>query len=102
MILMGSWSALPPPIWNMENEHGWHVSHCASDAAIFIGWYFASVTPSSLPTIIATNTVGASTMRDNRAAGAKTVGDFPRRSCQAETASMTTEAVARDASSTCR
>ena len=38
MIWTGVWSLLPPPIWNSENEHGWHVVHCASAAAIFIGW----------------------------------------------------------------
>jgi hypothetical protein len=37
MILVGVSSRLPPPIWNTENEQGWQVSHCASDAAIFIG-----------------------------------------------------------------
>ena len=38
MIWVGVSSLLPPPIWNSENEHGWQVSHCASAAAIFIGW----------------------------------------------------------------
>src|SRR5215469_15078374 len=47
MIWVGVWSLLPPPIWNSENEHGWQVVHCASAAAIFIGWYLASITPSS-------------------------------------------------------
>ena len=27
---------MKPPIWKSENEHGWHVSHCASEAAIFM------------------------------------------------------------------
>jgi hypothetical protein len=40
---------LPPPIWNSENEHGWQLVRWASAAAIFIGWYLASTTPSSLP-----------------------------------------------------
>ena len=43
MILVGVWSLLPPPIWNSENEHGWQVFHCASAAAIFIGWYVVSM-----------------------------------------------------------
>ena len=30
-----------------ENEHGWQVVHCASAAAIFIGWYLPSITPGS-------------------------------------------------------
>src|SRR5215469_18027943 len=37
-IWVGVWSLFPPPIWNSENEHGWQVVHCASAAAIFIGW----------------------------------------------------------------
>ena len=55
MIFVGVSSLFPPPIWNSENEQGWQVSHCASDAAIFIGWYLSSVTPSSLPTIMLSN-----------------------------------------------
>ena len=36
---LGVWSSfVKPPIWKSENEHGWQVSHCASVAAIFIGW----------------------------------------------------------------
>ena len=36
---LGVWSScVKPPIWNSENEHGWHVFHCASVEAIFIGW----------------------------------------------------------------
>ena len=50
MILVGVSSFFPPPIWKAENEHGWQVSHCASVAAIFIGWYVVSITPSWLPT----------------------------------------------------
>jgi len=38
MICVGVWSLLPPPIWKSENEQGWQVVHCASAAAIFIGW----------------------------------------------------------------
>ena len=33
MIFVGVSSRLPPPIWKTENEQGWQVSHCASDAA---------------------------------------------------------------------
>ena len=61
MIFVGVWSLLPPPIWNTENEHGWQVSHCASAAAIFIGWYLASITPSWLPTSIEQELGGTST-----------------------------------------
>ena len=39
MIFVGVSSLLVyPPIWKSEKEHGWHVSHCPSTAAIFIGW----------------------------------------------------------------
>ena len=49
MIRVGVWSLLPPPIWKSENEHGWQVFHCASAAAIFMGWYLASTTPARCP-----------------------------------------------------
>ena len=39
MSKLGVWSSVvKPPIWKSENAHGWHVSHSASVAAIFIGW----------------------------------------------------------------
>ena len=35
---VGVWSSsVKPPIWKSDIEHGPHVSHCASAAAIFIG-----------------------------------------------------------------
>src|SRR5262245_60134900 len=101
MTFVGVSSRFPPPTWNSENEQGWHVVHCASAAAIFIGWSFAAPTPSSLPTNIAKIIVGTSTTSARRADLPKTSGfDFLRR-CQADTASMTADAVASDASSTC-
>ncbi len=71
-IWVGVWSWLPPPIWNSENEHGWQVVHCASAAAIFIGWYRPSMTPSSLPISMANSSAGTSTASDSRADRAKT------------------------------
>ena len=62
MISVGVWSLLPPPIWNSENEHGWQVVHCASAAAIFIGWYRPSITPSSSPTSMVNKIAGTSTI----------------------------------------
>ena len=54
MICVGVMSLLPPPIWKAENAQWlWHVFHSASAAAIFIGWYVPSTTPSSLPTNMA-------------------------------------------------
>ena len=33
----GVWSSsVKPPIWKAEKPHGWHVFHCASEAAIFM------------------------------------------------------------------
>ena len=67
MICVGVWSFLPPPIWNAENEHGWQFSHWASAAAIFIGWYLVSISPSLLPTNICSRIAGSSTITDSRA-----------------------------------
>ena len=99
-IWVGVWSRLPPPIWNSENEHGWQVVHCASAAAIFIGWYLASITPSSSPTSIANRIAGTSTTSAIRVDRVNTPGSPPCRSCQAETASITAAPVTSDASST--
>ena len=68
-IWVGVWSLLPPPIWNSENEHGWQVDHCASEAAIFIGWYLASITPSSLPTNMSSSSTGTKIASESRRYG---------------------------------
>ncbi len=101
MIFVGVSSRLPPPIWNSENEQGWQVSHCASEAAIFIGWYLSSITPSRLPTIMPRKAAGSRTTSASRADRAKRSVSEPRRRCQAETASITTEPVTSAASRTC-
>ena len=72
MIWVGVSSLLPPPIWNSENEHGWQVVHCASAAAIFIGWYLPSITPSSSPTSNVNSIAGTSTISASRADRANT------------------------------
>ena len=100
MIWVGVWSLLPPPIWNSENEHGWQVVHCASAAAIFIGWYLASITPSSSPTSMANRIAGTRTISASRADRVNTSRSPPCRSCHAETASMTTAPVTSDTSRT--
>ena len=100
MILVGVWSLLPPPIWNSENEHGWQVVHCASAAAIFIGWYLASITPSSSPTSMVNKIAGTSTTSASRADRVNTARSPRCRSCQAETASMITAPVISDANRT--
>ena len=102
MIFVGFWSLLPPPIWNTENEHGWQVSHWPSAAAIFIGWYLVSMTPSWLPTNSASMVEGISTTRASLADRWNIPGLERRRRCQADTASMTTPAVTSEASRTCR
>src|ERR1035441_6128607 len=89
MILVGVWSLLPPPIWNSENEHGWQVVHCASAAAIFIGWYLPSITRSSRPTSRGNRTAGTRTTRASRADLVNTPRSPPCLSCHAETASIT-------------
>ena len=88
MIWVGVSSLLPPPIWNSENEHGWQVVHCASAAAIFIGWYLPSITPSSSPTSSVNSIAGTSTISAIRADRANTSRSPPCRSCHADTASM--------------
>ena len=93
MISVGVWSLFPPPIWNSENEHGWQVVHCASAAAIFIGWYRPSITPSSSPTSMVNKIAGTRTISASRADRVNTSRSPPCRSCHAETASMTTAPV---------
>src|SRR5262249_53383089 len=100
MICVGVWSLFPPPIWNSENEHGWQVVHCASAAAIFIGWYFASITPSSSPTSMVNKIAGTRTTTESRAVLRNTSLSRPRRSCHADTASITPAPVTSEASKT--
>ena len=91
MICVGVWSLLPPPIWNIENEHGWQVSHCASAAAIFIGWYVglddAEVAAHAGWTRML---AGTSTMTDILAVRRNASTELLRRRCHADTASMST------------
>ena len=100
MISVGVWSLLPPPIWNSENEHGWQVVHCASAAAIFIGWYLPSITPSSSPTSRVNRIAGTRTISASRADRVNTARSPPCLSCHAETASMTMVPVTSDTNST--
>jgi hypothetical protein len=96
MISVGVLSLLPPPIWNAENEHGLQLVHCASAAAIFIGWYWPSITPSSSPTSKVNSMAGTRTMSASRADRVNTSRSPPCRSCHAETASMMTAPVTSD------
>ena len=100
MIWVGVWSLLPPPIWNSENEHGWQVVHCASAAAIFMGWYLASITPSSSPTSMVNRIAGTRITSASRADRVNTSRSPPCRNCHAETASITAAPVTSEASRT--
>ncbi len=102
MIFDGFWSLFPPLIWNSENEHGWQVFHCASAAAIFIGWKSVSTIPRWLPTMMASREPGTRSTIASRADRWNTAGLDPLRRCQADTASITTAAVTSEASSTWR
>ena len=101
-IWVGVSSLLPPSIWNSENgQCDGQVVHSASAAAIFIGWYLPSTTPSSLPMNMFKNTAGARTISEMVAVRRKAGTEFLRRRCQAETASMTMAPVTSEASTTC-
>ncbi len=76
--------------------------HCASAAAIFIGWYFVSLMPSRPPKKIASMVAGIRTAMASLADRWKTSGLEPRRRCQADTASITALPVTSEAASTCR
>ena len=100
MIWVGVSSLLPPPTWNSENEHGWQSVHWASAAAIFMGWYLASTTPSSLPTNMARMMAGSRTTSEILAVWPKAATDFCLRRCQADTASIMSAPVTVEASRT--
>jgi hypothetical protein len=76
------------------------VFQSASAAAIFIGWYFSSTTPSSLPTNMARMMAGISTASEMAAARRKAGLCCLRCRCQADTASMSNDPVTSEAKST--
>ncbi len=99
---MGVSSFLPPPIWKSEKEQcEGQVVQSASAAAIFIGWYLPSMTPSSLPMNRLSATAGASTASEMIAVRRKASTASLRRRCQAEKASITIAPVTSDARITC-
>ncbi len=98
---MGVSSRRPPPTWKTENEHGWHVVHCASAAAILTGWYLASTTPNSLPTNSASASVGITTTSDSVAERLNADTSIPLRRYHADTASITMHPVTTEARITC-
>ena len=102
MIWVGVWSLFPPPICKSENgQWDGQVFHSASAAAIFIGWYLPSTTPSSLPMNMLTKTAGARTANEMMAVRRKAVTELWRRRCQAEKANMMMAPVTSEARITC-
>ena len=90
-----------PPSCAAEKEQGEQVSHCASIAATFIGWYVVSMTPRWLPTPSARTDAGRSTASESFSECRKTSGVLPFLICQAQTAIMTRLPVTSDARTTC-
>ena len=102
MIWVGVSSLFPPPIWKAENgQCDGQVVHSASAAAIFIGWYLPSTTPSSLPMNMLTKTAGVRTANEMMAVRRKAAVALWRRRCQAEKANMTMAPVTNEAKITC-
>ena len=102
MIWVGVWSLGPPPIWKAENgQWDGQVFHSASAAAIFMGWYLPSTTPSSLPMNMLRKTAGASTATEMMAVRRNAVTELSACMCQAEKASMMMAPVTSDARITC-
>ena len=102
MIWVGVSSLGPPPIWKAENgQWDGQVVHSASAAAIFIGWYLPSTTPSSLPMNMLRKTAGARTASEMTAVRRKAVTELRRLMCQAEKASMMIDPVTSEARITC-
>src|SRR5471032_3179666 len=103
MIFVGvSVLLVQPPICAAENEHGAHVSHCASIAATFIGWYVVSITPRWLPTIRTTMETGTRKTMDSFAVRTNSAMLCFFRRCQADTESISRAPVTRDARITWR
>ena len=76
---LGVWSlCVKPPIWNSENEQCEQVSHCASDAAIFIGCSCATRMPKWLPNHMFTQATGTRTISASLAARLNASGLRPR------------------------
>src|SRR5580658_8759711 len=102
MIWVGVSSLGPPPIWKAENAQcDGQVVHNASAAAIFMGWYLPSTTPSSLPMNMLRKMAGARTATEMMAVRRKAVTELWRLMCQAENASMMMAPVTSDARITC-
>jgi hypothetical protein len=97
----GVWSlCVKPPIWKSENEHGAHVSHYASVAAIFIGWACVVSMPKWLPYQRLKVETGTRTISASLAARMKSSTLRPRSRCQQATPRTTDEPTVRPANRT--
>src|SRR6187551_3094646 len=82
-------SFVKPPIWKAEKPQGWHVSHCASEAAIFMLCALVTAAPKRLPTTSCSSVTGTATISATIAALRKTSTRCLRRKCQQLTPSTT-------------
>ena len=99
---LGVWSSsVKPPIWKSEKPHGWQVSHCASEAAIFMLCALVTASPKWLPTTSWSSVTGTATISASFAALRKRSTLRPRRKCQQQTPSMTIDPKIRPASIVC-
>src|SRR5690349_13223969 len=81
--------AVKPPIWKSEKAQLEQVSHCASDAAIFIGCSWVTRIAKWLPNQRLTTETGTSTNSASFAAGRNSSTFRPRAKCQQETPKTT-------------
>src|SRR4051794_41982433 len=80
--MLGVWPpGETPPIWKSENEQPEHVSHWASEAAIFIGCRSVTRMPKALPNIRFRLATGTSTISASFAAGLKVSAFLRRAKC---------------------
>ena len=91
-----------PPIWKSENPHGWHVFHCASEAAIFMLCWAVTASPKRLPTDSWISVAGIATITASFAARRNSSTLRPRNKCQQDTPSITIEPKIKPARIVCR
>ncbi len=93
---------MKPPNWKIEKPHGWHVFHCASEAAIFMLCALVTASPKRLPTTSWSSVTGTATIKASFAARRKSSTSWPRRKCQQQTPSITIDPKMSPASIVCR
>ncbi len=85
-----------------EKPHGWQVSHCASEAAIFMLCALVTASPKRLPTMSWRSVTGTATISASFAALRKRSTSRPRRKCQQQIPSMMIDPKIRPARIVCR